>query len=69
MHEKGFRKALTNVVNRYARKRHLLERRRTRTLRVKTSAKADRHRVGASHSPQFEGQTRGIRQCVHPLHG
>ena len=41
MHEEGFRKAITNVVNRYARKRNLLKEKMT-TSSERTSAKASR---------------------------
>ena len=40
MHEEGFKKSLTNVLNRYARARRATSRRRTRTSSAKTSAKA-----------------------------
>jgi DNA gyrase subunit B len=40
MHEEGFRKAITNVVNRYARKRNLLKEKDENLKPVRTSAKA-----------------------------
>ena len=40
MHEEGFKKALTNVVNRYARKPRACSRRRTPTSSARTSVRA-----------------------------
>ena len=40
MHEEGFKKSLTNVVNRYAREQGASSRRRTRTSSARTSARA-----------------------------
>ncbi len=40
MHEEGFKKSLTNVMNRYAPRQGASSRRRTRTSSVKTSARA-----------------------------
>src|SRR6202035_2631169 len=59
MHEEGFRKAITNVVNRYARKRNL--------IKEKDEKRAgDDVREGLTAiisvrfaEPQFEGQTKG----------
>ena len=59
MHEEGFRKALTNVVNRYARKRNLLKEK-------EENLKGEDIREGLTaivsvklRDPQFEGQTKG----------
>jgi DNA gyrase subunit B len=59
MHEEGFRKALTNVVNRYARKRNLLKEK-------EDNLKGEDIREGLTaivsvklRDPQFEGQTKG----------
>jgi len=59
MHEEGFRKALTNVVNRYARKRNLLKEK-------EENFKGEDIREGLTaivsvklRNPQFEGQTKG----------
>jgi DNA gyrase subunit B len=59
MHEEGFRKALTNVVNRYARKRNLLKEK-------EENLKGEDIREGLTaivsvrlREPQFEGQTKG----------
>ncbi|HVB50948.1 MAG TPA: DNA topoisomerase (ATP-hydrolyzing) subunit B [Acidimicrobiales bacterium] len=58
MHEEGFRKALTNVVNRYARKRNLLKEK-------EENLKGEDIREGLTaivsvrlRDPQFEGQTK-----------
>jgi DNA gyrase subunit B len=59
MHEEGFRKAITNVVNRYARKRNLLKEKDDNLLgediREGLTAIVS-VRLG---EPQFEGQTKG----------
>ena len=59
MHEEGFRKAITNVVNRYARKRNLLKEK-------DENLQGDDVREGLTAiiavrlaEPQFEGQTKG----------
>jgi DNA gyrase subunit B len=59
MHEEGFRKAITNVVNRYARKRNLLKEK-------EENLTGDDIREGLTAvisvrlaEPQFEGQTKG----------
>ena len=59
MHEEGFRKAITNVINRYARKRNLLKEK-------EENLKGEDIREGLTAivsvrlaSPQFEGQTKG----------
>jgi DNA gyrase subunit B len=59
MHEEGFRKALTNVINRYARKRNLLKEK-------EENFKGEDIREGLTaivsvrlNEPQFEGQTKG----------
>ena len=59
MHEEGFRKAITNVVNRYARKRNLLKEK-------EENLTGDDVREGLTAiisvrlaEPQFEGQTKG----------
>ena len=59
MHEEGFRKAITNVVNRYARKRNLLKEK-------DDNLTGDDVREGLTaiiavrlKEPQFEGQTKG----------
>jgi DNA gyrase subunit B len=59
MHEEGFRKALTNVINRYARKRNLLKEK-------EENFKGEDIREGLTaivsvrlSDPQFEGQTKG----------
>jgi DNA gyrase subunit B len=59
MHEEGFRKALTNVINRYARKRNLLKEK-------EENLKGEDIREGLTAivsvrllNPQFEGQTKG----------
>jgi DNA gyrase subunit B len=59
MHEEGFRKALTNVLNRYARKRNLLKEK-------EENLKGEDIREGLTaivsvklRNPQFEGQTKG----------
>jgi DNA gyrase subunit B len=59
MHEEGFRKALTNVINRYARKRNLLKEK-------EENLKGEDIREGLTaivsvrlRDPQFEGQTKG----------
>ncbi|MHB8827875.1 MAG: DNA gyrase/topoisomerase IV subunit B, partial [Acidimicrobiales bacterium] len=59
MHEEGFRKAITNVVNRYARKRNLLKEKdenlEGNDIREGLTAIVSVKLV----SPQFEGQTKG----------
>ncbi len=59
MHEEGFRKAITNVINRYARKRNLLKEK-------EDNLKGEDIREGLTAiisvrlaEPQFEGQTKG----------
>jgi DNA gyrase subunit B len=59
MHEEGFRKAITNVINRYARKRNLLKEK-------EENFKGEDIREGLTaivsvrlSDPQFEGQTKG----------
>ncbi len=59
MHEEGFRKAITNVINRYARKRNLLKEK-------EENLKGEDIREGLTAivsvrlaEPQFEGQTKG----------
>jgi len=59
MHEEGFRKAITNVLNRYARKRNLLKEK-------EDNLKGEDIREGLTaivsvklREPQFEGQTKG----------
>ncbi len=59
MHEEGFRKAITNVINRYARKRNLLKEK-------EENLKGEDIREGLTaivsvllREPQFEGQTKG----------
>jgi len=59
MHEEGFRKSLTNVLNRYARKRNLLKEK-------EENLKGEDIREGLTaivsvrlRDPQFEGQTKG----------
>ncbi|MFZ0768111.1 MAG: DNA topoisomerase (ATP-hydrolyzing) subunit B [Acidimicrobiales bacterium] len=59
MHEEGFRKAITNVINRYARKRNLLKEK-------EENLKGEDIREGLTaivsvrlRDPQFEGQTKG----------
>ena len=59
MHEEGFRKAITNVLNRYARKRNLLKEK-------EENLKGEDIREGLTaivsvllREPQFEGQTKG----------
>ncbi len=59
MHEEGFRKAITNVINRYARKRNLLKEK-------EENLKGEDIREGLTAivsvrlaDPQFEGQTKG----------
>ena len=59
MHEEGFRKAITNVLNRYARKRNLLKEK-------EENLKGEDIREGLTAivsvrlaDPQFEGQTKG----------
>ena len=47
MHEEGFRKALTNVVNRYARKRNLLKEKEENLARRGHPRGADRDHLGA----------------------
>ena len=59
MHEEGFKKALTNVVNRSARVRAVRSRTPTRTFRGKTSGRASRRSSRVRlRNPQFEGQTK-----------
>ena len=59
MHEEGFKKSLTNVVNSTPGPR-ASSRRRTRTSRARTSARASPPSSRCSLSePQFEGQTKG----------
>jgi DNA gyrase subunit B len=59
MHEEGFRKALTNVLNRYARKRNLLKE-KEENLRGEDIREGLTAIVSVRLSePQFEGQTKG----------
>ncbi len=59
MHEEGFRKALTNVINRYARKRNLLKE-KDENLRGEDIREGLTAIVSVRLSePQFEGQTKG----------
>ena len=55
MHEEGFRKAITNVVNRYARKRNLLKEKDENLKGEDIREGLDRHRLGAT------SQTRSSR--------
>jgi len=57
MHEEGLRKALTNVVNRYARTRNVL-RNPTPISRVATFARDSQDPFGTATRTQFEGQTK-----------
>ena len=58
MHEEGFRKAITNVVNRYARKRNLLKEKDDNLL-GEDIAKDFRDRLGSPRRATIEGQTKG----------
>ena len=58
MHEEGFRKALTNVVNRYARKRNLLKEKETNLLGEDIREGLTAIISVRLAEPQFEGQTK-----------
>ncbi len=59
MHEEGFRKALTNVVNRYARKRNLLKEKEDNLLGEDIREGLTAIVSVRLSEPQFEGQTKG----------
>ena len=59
MHEEGFRKAITNVVNRYARKRNLLKEKDDNLLGEDIREGLTAIVSVKLTSPQFEGQTKG----------
>ena len=60
MHEEGFRKALTNVVNRYAFDKGVLKEKDDNVSRARTSARGSPRSSASTRSePQFEGQTKG----------
>jgi DNA gyrase subunit B len=59
MHEEGFRKAITNVVNRYARKRNLLKEKDENLLGEDIREGLTAIISVRLTEPQFEGQTKG----------
>ena len=59
MHEEGFRKAITNVVNRYARKRNLLKEKEDNLLGEDIREGLTAIISVRLAEPQFEGQTKG----------
>ena len=59
MHEEGFRKAITNVVNRYARKRNLLKEKDENLLGEDIREGLTAIISVRLAAPQFEGQTKG----------
>lgn len=59
MHEEGFRKALTNAVNRYARKRNLLKEKEDNLLGEDIREGLTAIVSVRLADPQFEGQTKG----------
>jgi DNA gyrase subunit B len=59
MHEEGFRKAITNVVNRYARKRNLLKEKDDNLLGEDIREGLTAIVSVRLAEPQFEGQTKG----------
>ncbi|HUV57801.1 MAG TPA: DNA topoisomerase (ATP-hydrolyzing) subunit B [Acidimicrobiales bacterium] len=59
MHEEGFRKAITNVVNRYARKRNLLKEKEDNLLGEDIREGLTAIISVKLADPQFEGQTKG----------
>ena len=59
MHEEGFRKAITNVVNRYARKRNLLKEKDENLLGEDIREGLTAIISVCLAEPQFEGQTKG----------
>ncbi|MGC1418529.1 MAG: DNA topoisomerase (ATP-hydrolyzing) subunit B [Acidimicrobiales bacterium] len=59
MHEEGFRKAITNVVNRYARKRNLLKEKDENLLGEDIREGLTAIISVRLTDPQFEGQTKG----------
>jgi DNA gyrase subunit B len=59
MHEEGFRKALTNVLNRYARKRNLLKEKEDNLLGEDIREGLTAIVSVRLSEPQFEGQTKG----------
>ena len=59
MHEEGFRKAITNVVNRYARKRNLLKEKEDNLLGEDIREGLTAIISVKLAEPQFEGQTKG----------
>ena len=59
MHEEGFRKAITNVVNRYARKRNLLKEKEDNLLGEDIREGLTAIIAVRLAEPQFEGQTKG----------
>jgi DNA gyrase subunit B len=59
MHEEGFRKAITNVVNRYARKRNLLKEKDENLLGEDIREGLTAIISVKLAEPQFEGQTKG----------
>ena len=59
MHEEGFRKALTNVMNRYARKRNLLKEKEDNLLGEDIREGLTAIVSVRLSEPQFEGQTKG----------
>src|ERR1700691_4841367 len=59
MHEEGFRKAITNVVNRYARKRNLLKEKDENLLGEDIREGLTAIISVRLSDPQFEGQTKG----------
>jgi len=59
MHEEGFRKAITNVVNRYARKRNLLKEKEDNLLGEDIREGLTAIISVRLADPQFEGQTKG----------
>ncbi len=59
MHEEGFRKAITNVVNRYARKRNLLKEKDDNLLGEDIREGLTAIIAVRLGEPQFEGQTKG----------
>jgi DNA gyrase subunit B len=59
MHEEGFRKAITNVVNRYARKRNLLKEKDDNLLGEDIREGLTAIISVRLAEPQFEGQTKG----------
>ena len=70
MHEEGFKKALTNVVNKYARAKGTAEGEGREPPGRGHPRGPDRHHLGPLRDPQFEGQTKAkLGNVADPLAG